>query len=176
MYDTCPFEGPVYSYPVSRNGSRFTVKGIFCSLACAKAYVIEREDSYYLSLFYFMCKEVHGITTHIVPAPPWCTLAKFDVEGGISIQTFRSISDKGFRIRVLPKDAVPFEFEKTNLLLEKAVDYLVTTDEGHTPDNPRSYDRELSTNRLEVVTLDRLAQKHQSQGASGTQDPTERKK
>jgi hypothetical protein len=109
-HDTEPFQGPVFSLPVSRQGLRWTVRGVFCSLHCAKRFLVDDSaftNTSLFTLFSVMCKSVYGIEENVIPAPQRTLLAKFAVEGGISLTEFRG------KTKVLTKIVVPpiFPFE-----------------------------------------------------------------
>ena len=77
--DGDPFEGPVYSIPLHRKNLKWEVEGVFCSLNCAKRYLLDKqfEATQRLSLFSLMCHIVYNISHDIVPAPPVGLLKKY---------------------------------------------------------------------------------------------------
>lgn len=93
-HDGHAFEGNVYPIPKSfdcREGC-FIVWGCFCSLSCAKAFVLERSGfdvPTQLVLLERMAREIYGIE-NIEPSPPRLTL---DIYGGpYSLSRFRTLS------------------------------------------------------------------------------------
>ena len=93
-HDSHTFEGAVVPAPKSFDAKerRFVVYGCFCSLSCAKAFLLEK-DSFdtpaQLVLLERMALEVYGVQ-NVVASPPRLTL---DVYGGpYSIERFRSLS------------------------------------------------------------------------------------
>lgn len=93
-HDTRPFEGPVVPAPKSFDVKerRFVVFGCFCSLSCAKAFMVESgsfDVGAQLVLLERMASELYG-TCNVVAAPPRLSL---DVFGGpYSIERFRGMS------------------------------------------------------------------------------------
>lgn len=67
----------------------FVVHGNFCSLSCAKTYILDREVSspHAIALFIKMAYEVYGISGDIPTAPPKESLSMFG--GHMSIEAFR---------------------------------------------------------------------------------------
>ena len=95
-HDTQPFDGPVIPAPKSFDSKErtFTVFGAFCSLSCAKAFLLESptyETSASLVLLERMASELYG-TSDVVPAPSRFAL---DLYGGpYSIERFRAIGTR----------------------------------------------------------------------------------
>jgi hypothetical protein len=86
-FDTQPFPS-VRRYDEVTN--TYFVYGIFCSLNCVKAYLIEHEPSLStLRLLYFthMCRNVYKIHQSIRPAPPRIRLKRFG--GDLTVEEFR---------------------------------------------------------------------------------------
>ena len=159
MHDTESFVGPVYSYPVKKNSAGWVVRGQFCSLNCAKAYMMERDDSNLCSLFTLMCKEVYGIQSTVTAAPPACILQKYTPLGdGVDIQTFRTMSGKVL-VQVLNKGVLPFQYDPTNLSLSK-VCHQILQDDHESTHQPQTEDSKTQSsdnnNPLSVCTLDKL--------------------
>ena len=93
MQDTDVFEGDIFFYPTRKENDTWYVKGVFCSLACTKAYVIDnlRENHDTLGLFMLMCKTAYGISESITPAPPQFLHMKFHPPfGGVELDEFRN--------------------------------------------------------------------------------------
>ncbi|AEP15107.1 hypothetical protein EOVG_00170 [Emiliania huxleyi virus 88] len=86
QFKTAPIPIPKKYDSYSR---QFIVHGNFCSLSCAKTYVLDREASspHALTLFLKMASEVYGIKECIPTAPPKEALVLFG--GNMSIETFR---------------------------------------------------------------------------------------
>mmetsp|Transcript_8774 Transcript_8774/g.12171 ORF Transcript_8774/g.12171 Transcript_8774/m.12171 type:complete len:379 (+) Transcript_8774:1322-2458(+) len=73
----------------------FYVFGIFCSVNCAKAYILEHDRAISATrMFYFshMCREVFGIRGRVRPAPPRIRLKMF--AGDLTIEEFRHKSTR----------------------------------------------------------------------------------
>lgn len=71
--------------------NKYFVFGIFCSVNCAKAYILEHEpciSTTRMSYFMMMCRQVFGIRSPVKPAPPRIRLARFC--GSLSIEDFRN--------------------------------------------------------------------------------------
>jgi hypothetical protein len=118
LHDTEVFQGPIYSYPVRRTDSHWIVRGVFCSLNCAKKYLLNNDRNEFLALFYQMCVEVYGLEDPVQPAPPACILAKYDVTGqGVSIETFRGLLHRSYVIAQLPANTTVFQMVSTRLHL-----------------------------------------------------------
>lgn len=80
------------------------VDGIFCSLECAKRYVLDHFPlgSNLLNLFGVMSRLVYGRPDHIIPAPSQRLLGKFSLSGGLSIEEFRKSTTRAVRSPVYP--------------------------------------------------------------------------
>lgn len=96
-HDAAPFDGPVFPIPKSFDATErcFVVFGCFCSLACAKAFLLEGvgfDVSTQLILLERMAREVYGIED-FGTAPPRLSL---DIYGGpYSLARFRALSTEG---------------------------------------------------------------------------------
>lgn len=70
----------------------YYVYGMFCSVNCAKQYILEREPlitTNRMLLFREMCSRVFGVKKTVKPAPPAEVLSVFMGDKGLSIQQFR---------------------------------------------------------------------------------------
>ena len=85
-FETLPVPIPI-SYDAY--ASTFQVFGNFCSLSCAKSYLLEAENGnpHLVSLFLKMAADVYGVTCDIPTAPPRLALACFG--GCMTISQFR---------------------------------------------------------------------------------------
>ena len=158
MHDTELFTGEIFSYPVNRQGKTFDVKGIFCSLPCAKAYMLERDDPQRSSLFTQMCTEVYGLNEAVRPAPPSCILTKYwpEAGGGIDIKTFRDLLGGKVVVQEVDRGIVPFQYETTQLCISRLCQQL-----NENQDDPVSEAKGIqpaiySSNPLSVRTLDKF--------------------
>jgi len=71
--------------------NKYYVFGIFCSMNCAKAYILEHEPAISTTrmlTFSSMCREVFGLREPVKPAPPRIRLQRFG--GSLTIEQFRS--------------------------------------------------------------------------------------
>jgi len=86
-FDTLPIPIPKSYDAYSGN---FIVHGNFCSLCCAKTYILEKEPSspHALTLFIKMAHEVYNVYGDIPTAPPREALKMFG--GVMDIESFRS--------------------------------------------------------------------------------------
>jgi hypothetical protein len=86
----------------------YFVYGIFCSLNCAKSYIIEHEGSIStIRLMYFnhMCRHVYNVKDAIRPAPPKIRLKKFG--GTLTLKEFR------LKSKMITTKIVKFPFVQT---------------------------------------------------------------
>jgi hypothetical protein len=70
--------------------NKYFVFGIFCSINCAKAYILEHEPAISTTrmlTFSTMCREVFGLREPVKPAPPRIMLQCFG--GSLTIEQFR---------------------------------------------------------------------------------------
>lgn len=113
--DTEPFDGPIFSYPVKRDGDTWIVKGVFCSLQCTKRYIIDttfiNTDMY--ALFTLMCMKVYNIYDSIIPAPKPYLLKKFNVfsNSSMNISEFRNQTLRGVT-EVIQPPVIPFHYQQ----------------------------------------------------------------
>lgn len=120
--DSEPFVGRIYSYPIRRENDKWIVKGVFCSLSCAKRYIVQNcfMNSGIFALFSLMCIEVYGIS-NVQIAPDIHLLHKFSIPGqkSMSLTEFRSNKSCAEEIK---EPVYPFMFEKI-LLSENNLEY-----------------------------------------------------
>jgi len=115
--DTEVFDGPIYSYPIRKDVSHWTVRGIFCSLHCAKRYIMENcfQRTGIFTLFSLMCQQIYDISHDIKPAPPFQLLSKFAIDStqSLSLNDFRAAGPAQTTIRLVfpPLYYYPFQFE-----------------------------------------------------------------
>jgi len=86
------FEGKGFRLPRSYDPSEkvYHVYGCFCSANCCKAYILEHatfDRGYQMNVFVRMLREVYGISSGIIEAPPRISLKMFG--GPFDIETFR---------------------------------------------------------------------------------------
>lgn len=114
LYDHHPFEGSIFSFPVRRQGHRYTVTGIFCSPHCAKKYIITTRHvpSQCLSLFSHMMLSVYQCPEVVTPAPDIETLL---YSPAMSIAEWRAIPRERIHLRLQVPHIVPFQFQHTQL-------------------------------------------------------------
>lgn len=90
MNDGAKFEGLIYSYPLRQEQGYWTVRGVFCSLSCAKQYLIDRRmRGDFMSLLHLMALEVFGISRIVTPGTPEI-LKRYCGPGGWSIKAYRA--------------------------------------------------------------------------------------
>lgn len=87
------FEGSGFRLPRSYDASEkiYHVFGCYCSANCAKAYILEHstfDRGYQMNVFVRMLREVYGIDTSVIEAPPRISLKMFG--GPFDIDTFRT--------------------------------------------------------------------------------------
>jgi len=87
-----PFD--TYPIPIPRRYderlNKYFVYGIFCSINCAKAYILEHEQSISTTRmlnFVHMCRSLFGLREAVKPAPPRIRLKRF--MGALTIEEFR---------------------------------------------------------------------------------------
>jgi hypothetical protein len=122
MVDGEPFEGPVYSYPVRKENRRYTVRRVFCSLHCAKRYIISTGfvDSSAYTLFTVMCQDVYGLLDEVVPAPHPDALKKYSPTGaGMTVEEFRAAGPARRALQVVTPPIYPFAFEPATIFESK---------------------------------------------------------
>lgn len=125
--DTEVFDGPIFSYPVRKDQNTWVVRGVFCSLHCAKRYIIDNcfVNTTVFTLFSLMCIKVYGITDEIVAAPSMELLKKFSTGShGLTIHEFRSKAPAHHVYRITAPPLFPFKFPVS----------FVTCEQLHTPD------------------------------------------
>lgn len=121
LHDTEPFTGKVYSYPVRRELGVWYMKGQFCSLSCAKRYILERYPvgSNILNLFSLMCRLVYGQSSELQAAPAQCLLNKFS--GKLSLDEFRSDCVRFVKSPLFPFASCVHEYGEKPIPMETAV-------------------------------------------------------
>ena len=111
--DTEVFDGPIFSYPVRKDQNTWVVRGVFCSLHCAKRYIIDNcfVNTTVFTLFSLMCIKVYGITDEIVAAPSMELLKKFSSgPHGLTIPEFRAKAPAHHVYRITAPPLFPFKF------------------------------------------------------------------
>ncbi len=71
MQDTEEFVGKPYFYPTKKDNGHWYVTGVFCSLSCAKGYLLDNliDNPDILNLFTAMCLELYN-HSEVIAAPP----------------------------------------------------------------------------------------------------------
>lgn len=121
FHDTEQFDCIPVFVPVSYDEERNTVIpfGVFCSAACAKAYLIERQAYKQSKMMMFLntlMRNVFGVFEPIVAAPPQSALAKFG--GMYDLKTFRTVCQQYRVVLHLPQiitHAMVFEERPINV-------------------------------------------------------------
>ena len=138
--DTEPFTGEVFCIPLSETHGKYTVNWFFCSLACAKRYLISDPflHSRYLALFSKMCREVYHITGEVIAAPHPLLLKKFCVtqeeknDHGLTIDEYRKKSPSGILCNIVrPDGPMPFliqQFGYSEQAAKTSEDFARTSD------------------------------------------------
>lgn len=93
LHDGYPIDGRIYYYPLECKENRvWVLQGYFCSLSCAKAYVIS--NIYYgygiLSLFSKMCIDIYNQQDVSLPMSKKCLRHYSRQPSAINIDVFRT--------------------------------------------------------------------------------------
>jgi len=134
-WDMCGFEWTPFPLPLRHDERRETFVGIgnFCSPACASAYARESRHMVsslprILSLIDLLARRYYGHVGTVRPAPPREALAALCGSSGMSIETFRSLSQRG-RARMLP----PFMISELQVMVAEDTSADVVTGCGKAP-------------------------------------------
>ena len=113
-HDTEPFVGPVFSYPIRKENDTWIVRGVFCSLHCAKRYIVENcfVNTNTYTLFALMCAKIYGCRDEVVAAPQRELLAKFSTKRGMTIDELRAAGPTSMAIQLVMPPIFPFKFPK----------------------------------------------------------------
>lgn len=132
--------------------------GIFCSVNCAKAFMIEHEPSLSsLRLMYFMqmCRQVYGLYGSIKPAPPRIRLEKFG--GDVDIIAFRRNHDE-IHAAVLEPPFVPFTLVLERKMPQTAAEAENVLHQMNAEEQPAPFDVFLANSTPEEVQLEEKQQ------------------
>ena len=85
-----------FAYPLRKDGDQWEVAGHFCSLGCAKRFILLRGWNHLVSLFSRMCIEVYNVQSKVVPAPDPTCLENLchDPAQALSLKRFREIAQQ----------------------------------------------------------------------------------
>ena len=113
-HDANPFSGQPVTIPVAVDARKRTYEhyGIFCSVNCAKRYIIETDSnisSHRMLDFNMVMRDVHGIRGNIRPAPTKSVLKQFG--GHMSLAEFRSGATE-IATKCVPMVPTPILFEE----------------------------------------------------------------
>ena len=117
VYDHQPFDGPIYSVPIdfrSRTNT-WTVRGIYCSLHCAKKHMLTNREfnSRNYTLFSCMVRMVYGCAEDVEPASDIETLL---YDKTMTLEMWRSLPKQHVEIRLCVKEFLPFRMENRNVV------------------------------------------------------------
>jgi hypothetical protein len=89
------FSGAIYHYPVKKTSDGYWGHGVFCSLACAKRFILMKYDGQYniLKLFENMIREqFHICQVYAAPNPYIITTFSPNLSPPVTIEQYRTIS------------------------------------------------------------------------------------
>lgn len=92
--DMHPFEGEIYHYPVKKRSGHYWGHGVFCSLACAKRFILMKYDGQYniLKLFENMIRDVFNMRrVHAAPVPYIIAGCSPELSPAITIDHYREL-------------------------------------------------------------------------------------
>ena len=109
-YDHHSFNGPIYSYPVTFEESKWSVRGVFCSPHCVLKYISTQKgipDRCY-TLFTLMMRSVYDCQHDVAPAADVEMLDSTNMD----IETWRMIPKQHLQLRVSQPHNIPFRMQK----------------------------------------------------------------
>ena len=103
--DRHPFDGLIYHYPTRETKGLYWGAGVFCSLACAKRFILMTYDGQYniLKLFENMTRDVFRVdVTYAAPWPYILGVFHPDSSSTVTIDQFRAIPSATISSNLMP--------------------------------------------------------------------------